>query len=132
MFDVKSGNNAANFEAQGPVQDIEFSENGTWLASAVKGPGSNAVSIWDLRKSAEIKSIQVGSPVIGMKWDYTGQFLAIASSGGVIVWEYSKASKTWSEPLRSGIPAISVAWGVQGKRIVALDGDGVLTVLAPQ
>ncbi|KAL9045934.1 MAG: hypothetical protein Q9214_001111, partial [Letrouitia sp. 1 TL-2023] len=132
VFDVKSGVNVANFEAEGPIQDMEFSENGTWLASAVGGPGSSAVSIWDLRKSTEIKSIQVGSPVVGMKWDYTGQFLAIASSGGVIVWEYSKASKVWSEPLRSGIPAISVAWGVRAKSIVALDGDGALTVLSPQ
>ncbi|KAL9608334.1 MAG: hypothetical protein Q9167_006823 [Letrouitia subvulpina] len=132
VFDVKSGINVANFEAEGPIQDMEFSENGIWLASAVKGPGSSAVSIWDLRKSAEIKSIEVGSPVTGMKWDYTGQFLAIASSGGIIVQKYSKASKDWSEPLRNGTPAISVAWGVQANSIVALDGDGVLTVLAPQ
>ena len=129
VFDVKSGANVANFDASGPVQCINFSENGTWLAAVVKG--ATSISIWDLRKAAQIKVLEIGSPISSIKWDYTGQYLAAAGLSGVTVQQYSKASKEWSEPLRSGLPSVAITWGVNAQRLVSLSSDGSVSELSP-
>lgn len=93
------------------------------------------MTIWDLRKegsAAEVKALGTGSNVDSIAWDYTGQFLATAGPSGVTVQYYAKASKSWSEPLRSAVPAVALAWGDQGKSIVAVGSDGVVSVLGTQ
>ena len=127
LYEMKTGANAANFDAMGPLEAIEFSENGIWLAAAVKG--STSVSIWDLRKASQIKILETGGQVTSVRWDYTGQYLATAGPTGVAVQMYSKSSKEWSEPLRSAVPALSVDWGSSAKNLVSLDGKGVISVL---
>lgn len=79
---------------------------------------------------AEIKTLDTGSSRIdSISWDYTGQFLLAGGPGGVSVQQYSKASKTWTEPLKSATPAVAVAWGKGAHKIAALDERGVVTVL---
>lgn len=127
LYEMKSGANAANFDATGPLKAVEFSENGIWVAAAVKG--STSVSIWDLRKASQIKVLETGGQVTSVRWDYTGQYLATAGPTGVAVQQYSKSSKEWSEPLRSAVPAVSVDWGSSAQSLVSLDGEGAITVL---
>jgi len=127
IFDVKTFENVANFDAAGPIQALSFSENGTWLAAAVKG--SSSVGIWDLRKAKEIKSLDFGSTVKSIQWDYTGQFLAGAGPNSVAVQHYDKASKTWTEPLRKAVSAVQVRWGAQARSLVMLAPDGGVEIL---
>ncbi|KAI9820951.1 MAG: hypothetical protein M1832_003423 [Thelocarpon impressellum] len=127
VFEVKSGTNAANFACPARVKAFAFSENGTWLAAV--SDGQTSVTIWDLRKAAEIKSLEVGGAIDSIKWDYTGQFLAAAGASGIAVQAYSKASKQWAEALRSAVPAVAVEWGAQAQSLVAVDGRGVVTTL---
>lgn len=127
VFDVKSGANAANFDASGPIQALSFSENGTWLAAVVKGQTS--VSIWDLRKAAQIKDLDIGSRIESIRWDYTGQFLVAAGPSGLAVQQYSKASKEWSEPLRSAVSAVAVEWGPDAQSLISSNSEGAVTVL---
>lgn len=132
LFDTKSGQLAHTFPPPAasatPVQDICFSENGTWLASANQNQSS--VYVWDLRKTSLLKTLDVGSPVSGVAWDYTGQFLAASGAGGMVVNQYVKASKKWEEPLRKAINAVDIKWGASGKSLVALTGDGAVSVLS--
>ncbi|KAK8232559.1 cell cycle control protein [Phyllosticta capitalensis] len=127
VFDTKTGDKMANFDAGGPVQAISFSENGTWLAAVAQGETS--VQIWDLRKSACIKTLDVGNPVESIQWDYTGQFLAAAGPGSISVQHYAKSSKSWSEPFRKAVAASAARWGAQGQSLVALTTEGALSVL---
>ena len=126
LYEMKTGTNAANFDASGPLEAVEFSENGIWLAAAVKD--STSVSIWDLRKASQIKLLQTGGQVLSVRWDYTGQYLATAGPTGVAVQHYLKSSKEWSELLRSAVPAVSVNWGSRAQNLVSLDGEGVVTI----
>ena len=128
IFEVRSGVAAANYALSGPVQCLFFSENGTFLAAVAKG--STAISIWDLRRSSEIKVLETGNRIDSINWDYTGQFLLTGGPSGLTVQQYSKSSKDWSEPLRSAVPAVSVAWGSAAQSVVAVNADGVVTVLA--
>ncbi|KEQ94491.1 hypothetical protein AUEXF2481DRAFT_5974 [Aureobasidium subglaciale EXF-2481] len=131
LFDVKTSENVANFDsafAQSPLQTVSFSENGTWLASAVQGQTS--VSVWDLRKMAEIKTIDLGTAVTGVSWDYTGQYLAACGQGFVAVEHYSKSSKSWSEPFRKALNAVDIKWGSKAQSLVALATDGSVSVLS--
>ena len=110
-----------------PVTSLSFSENGYWLALAQHG--QNTAEIWDLRKMESIKSLDVGSRVDHVTWDYTGQFLAASGSGGISVQHYIKASKSWTEPLRTGLPSVATAWGPKAQILVTVNKLGVVTVL---
>jgi pre-mRNA-processing factor 19 len=131
IFDVKSGSLAATFTSQTnstAVTSLYFSENGTWLAST--SSSSDNISIWDLRKAAEIRTLETGlGKVDCLSWDYTGQFLAVGGEGGVSVQQYSKASKEWSEPLKMALPATAIAWANEAKGLATVNAEGVLTLL---
>ncbi len=128
VYDVRSASLGASFgPLSGPVASLNFSENGFWLALSTLG--ESTVEIWDLRKMAKTKDLDVGSRVDHVKWDYTGQFLAAAGPSGLSVQHYAKASKSWSEPLRSAVPAVASAWGARGSKLITVNTDGVLTVL---
>ncbi|KAF2438350.1 Prp19-domain-containing protein [Karstenula rhodostoma CBS 690.94] len=128
IFDVKNGTPMAVMEAGGPVRALSFSENGTWFAVAVKG--STSASVWDIRKQSPVKMFDVGSPIDSIRFDYTGQFLATAGSGSVSVQQYTKSSKSWSEPVRKAVAARDVAWGASATSLVALTPEGGLSVLS--
>lgn len=124
---MTSGANAANLDVSAPVQALSFSENGTWLAAVSKG--STNVSIWDLRKSTQIKLLEIGSQIERLRWDWTGQFLAIAGRNEVSIQQYSKSTKAWSEPLRTPIPVVALEWGVDAQSLISLALDGSITIL---
>ncbi|KAI9733355.1 MAG: hypothetical protein M1834_003439 [Cirrosporium novae-zelandiae] len=128
IFDVGSGTNAANFQMAGHIQTLSFSENGTWLAAAVKGESN--VSIWDLRKAEKTKILDIGNGVEQIEWDYSGQFLAVAGPSGLVVKWYSKVSKEWLEPLRTGVPSVALKWGLKARSLVSMDNNGSLSILA--
>lgn len=124
---MKSGSVAATFGLEAPVKALVFSENGTWLAALTDD--SSSVSIWDLRKGAEIKSLEMGGKVDTISWDYTGQFLAGGGPGGITVQQYSKAEKEWSVPLQIAVPATAIAWGEAAQSLLVINNEGVLTAL---
>ncbi|KAJ5098685.1 hypothetical protein N7532_005686 [Penicillium argentinense] len=128
IFDSKTGAVAADYNMSGPVKCLFFSENGTFLAASAAG--STTVSIWDLRSSKETKVLDTGSQINTIFWDYTGQFLLTGGTGGLTVQQFIKSSKTWSEPLRSAVPAVAVAWGSAAQSILALNEGGAIAVLA--
>ena len=110
-----------------PVSALAFSENGTWLASV--NEGQTSISVWDLRKSSVIKTIDAGTTISGIAWDYTGQFLAACGPGGIVVSQYSKSAKSWTEPLRKALGAVDVKWGDKARSLVALTREGAVSVL---
>ncbi|KAK3334326.1 Diaminopimelate epimerase-like protein [Neurospora tetraspora] len=132
IFDTKTLQRMANFTLGAPVKTLVFSENGFWFAAT--GVGQSSVTVFDLRKegdAARAKELQTGD-VSGLAWDYTGQYLATAGSQGVTVQQYVKASKSWTEPLRTSTPAVAVQWGEKAKQLVAVSREGVVSVLEPK
>lgn len=128
LYTIANGEEAAALDTETAPQSISFSENGTWLASA--GQNQTTVSIWDLRKAAVVDTVDAeNGEVSSAKWDYSGQFLAIAGTSGVAVHQYDKKSKKWSEPFQKAIPARNLAWGANAQSLVALTTQGALTVL---
>lgn len=127
IFDIKTGSEAAVFDFGAPLKHITFSENGIWLAAAAEN--SSVISVWDIRKTSEIKALETGGTIESIDWDYTGQFLVSGGQSGVTVYHYAKSSKAWSEPLKVAVPATNVAWGKSARNLVALNGDGIVTVL---
>lgn len=129
LYMTKTMEQAAVFSLGAPIQALDFSENGFWLAASAKGQSS--VTIFDLRKegdAATAKVLETGGAVQSVSWDYTGQFLATAGPTGLTVQQYTKSSKKWSEPLRTSNAAVAVRWGVSGKKLLAVNGDGVISV----
>ncbi|KAH9886170.1 Prp19-domain-containing protein [Xylariomycetidae sp. FL2044] len=133
LFMTKTGEEAASFPLGAPVQAISFSENGFYFAATAKG--QTTVTIFDLRKegeAAKAKVLDIGNAVQRLAWDYSQQFLATAGPAGVTVQQYSKSSKSWSEPLSVAVSAVDIKWGANAGRLLAVNGDGVVSVLGPQ
>lgn len=89
------------------------------------------MDIWDLRKANVIKTLDIGGTVEALAWEFTGQFLAVAGPGSLSVQQYSKSSKSWSEPLRKAVSAGAVQWGPDAKSLITLGTDGALNILGP-
>jgi pre-mRNA-processing factor 19 len=120
---------AAQFNLEAPVQAMSFSENGFWLAATARN--ESTVVVFDLRKdgaAAIAKRLEIGGPATYLAWDYTGQFLAVAGTTGVAVHQYDKSSKSWSECFKKSVPAIAVRWGEEGRQLLSINRDGVVTV----
>jgi pre-mRNA-processing factor 19 len=130
IFDVKSGAVAASFPMSAPVTCLVFSENGYFMAAVTEN--STSISIWDLRKSKLLKVLETGTKINALDWDYTGQFLLSGGPNGLTVQQYTKSTKEWSEPLRSAVPAVAVTWGPSAQSVLAINEEGVLTVLTSQ
>ncbi|ETN44895.1 uncharacterized protein HMPREF1541_09770 [Cyphellophora europaea CBS 101466] len=128
VYDVKTGTEAAVFAFGSPLKQIIFSENGIWLAAIAEN--STTISVWDIRKSTEIKALETNGVIASIDWDYTGQFLVSAGPSGITVNQYSKASKAWTEPLKLAVPATAVAWGKSAQSLLTLSSEGAITVLA--
>lgn len=130
LYMTKTLEQAVVFKLGAPVQAIVFSENGFLLAATAKGQTS--VTIFDLRKEGDAavsKVLETGGSVQSLAWDYSGQFLATGGATGITVQQYTKSSKKWSEPLRNSVAAIAVRWGESGRKLVSLNGEGVVSVL---
>ena len=128
---TKTLEEAATFNLGAPIQALVFSENGFWFAASAKG--QTTATVFDLRKegdAARAKVLEAGGSVAALAWDYSGQFLAAIGAGGVSVQQYAKSAKKWSEVLRSAVAGVDVRWGAMGRKLVAANGDGVVTVLA--
>ncbi|KAG8426527.1 hypothetical protein J3459_008056 [Metarhizium acridum] len=129
LYMTKNLAQAAIFKLGAPVQALVFSENGFWLAATAKG--QTTVTIFDLRKegdAATAKVLETGGSVQSLAWDYTGQYLATGGASGVTVQQYTKSSKQWSEPFRNSTPVVSVRWGESARKLVAVNGEGVVSV----
>ncbi|KAF1815735.1 Prp19-domain-containing protein [Eremomyces bilateralis CBS 781.70] len=127
VYQINTGEKVGGFQTDAPVRSLSFSENGTWLASVSEGQSD--VTIWDLRKMTAIKTLEIGSAVSSVRFDYTGQFLAVTGPGNTVVMQYKKKEKQWLEPLRKGVSGEAVAWGESGKSLMVVTGDGGLVQL---
>lgn len=97
VWDIKSLSKAATLRASGseggPVQTIDFSENGYYVAFALRG--SRAVKVWDLRKLNEAASIENSgeSSITAVKFDPSTNYLAVATETSLRIY----ANKSWKE-----------------------------------
>lgn len=116
------------------ITALEFSENGYWLLYASR---SEAVArIWHLGKLKQADAIEFktleGDGIIGLKLDYTGQFVAaINAAGNLEVAAYNRAEKSWTENVFSysnKLQAVDVCWGQNAKSLVTISAKGNIHV----
>lgn len=78
VWDIKEQKVVAALQGhEADVQTISFSENGYYLAT---GSRDGAVKIWDLRKPLNIQTMMVDGPVNSVRFDSTGQYLAVGAN----------------------------------------------------
>jgi len=77
FWDLRSQKNVATFQGhQGPLNDVQFSENGIYLASCSQ---DNSVKVWDLRGPSNITTLNLDVTPQAIHYDYSGVYLAVAS-----------------------------------------------------
>lgn len=113
----------------GPVTSIAFSENGYWVAAAAQEDAT--LRIWDLRKASVAHELPLaGGGTETIAWDASAQFLAVGGSAGVRVFEYVRASKSFTllrdEP---ELAAEGLAWTEGAHSLVVRGLDGGVRLL---
>lgn len=83
MWDMKTQGLIHTFEGHtGPVTSLDFSENGYYMAST----GSDGTArLWDLRKLKNLKTLELPAAGSALKFDYSGNYLAVATGHNVMV-----------------------------------------------
>lgn len=95
IFDVKSQDLVTSFDKhKASVTDLSFSENGYNMCSA---SADGTVKVWDLRKTSDICTLELGSAVKSVKFDHSGVYLAAGTDQGNI---HIYQSKIWKELAR--------------------------------
>jgi pre-mRNA-processing factor 19 len=133
VYDILTGVlNGSLGPSPGAVRSLHSSSNGYWVAAT--STADSKVRVWDLRKPDSVAHELEGSSVSGkVRWDHSGQFLALGGVKGVDVWAYQKRNKSFEKltegPLEnSGVQCFD--WGKDGKTI-ACGGleDGTICIL---
>lgn len=124
VWDVKERANVHNFQGHAErVSSITFSENGYYMASS---SADASLRVWDLRKLREIHKVDADNPLTACAFDYSGKYLAAASSTTLAVTVVKEWTTLSRLPLAG--PSIDVAFLPDAKALAAAGNPGVLEV----
>eukprot|EP00928_Gymnodinium_smaydae_P008309 TRINITY_DN1302_c0_g1_i1.p1 TRINITY_DN1302_c0_g1~~TRINITY_DN1302_c0_g1_i1.p1 ORF type:complete len:499 (+),score=117.60 TRINITY_DN1302_c0_g1_i1:103-1599(+) len=125
MWDIKEQNVVATLAGhEGKIQDLSFSENGYYLASASE---DGTVKLWDLRKPLNIQTLQMDSPVNSVRFDSTGQYLVVGADR-VQVFNFVTKSQLGStvELKDHEAEVMGACFGANAKSIASVSMDRTL------
>mmetsp|Transcript_22591 Transcript_22591/g.51410 ORF Transcript_22591/g.51410 Transcript_22591/m.51410 type:complete len:506 (-) Transcript_22591:146-1663(-) len=125
VWDIKDQVTVAELKGhEGDVQALSFSENGYYLASAST---DGTVKLWDLRKPLNIQTLQVGGPANAVRFDSTGQYLAVGA-GAVQVHNFETKSslKLTTELTDSQAAVTGVCLGANARTLTTVSMDRML------
>ncbi|GFR45582.1 hypothetical protein Agub_g6976 [Astrephomene gubernaculifera] len=110
---------------------------------ALTGGHDNTVRLWDVRRQAEVVSVEQPGGVMGIAWSPDGNLIAVAlSNGTAIVWhaygadsavaatkgDFASYEAARFECTDGTIAVSSVSFSVDGSMLVTAVGDGTATL----
>ncbi|KAH0487393.1 MAG: hypothetical protein KVP17_002385 [Porospora cf. gigantea B] len=118
IWDIREAVCKAKLEAEAAVADLDFNQNGYYLAS---GDVAGNVKIWDLRKSSVVQSLALGQPISGVSFDYSGQYLAASAAEGIVkIYNYeTKHLLSEVNEIHLGSNPCRVGWGPRAQWLLA-------------
>eukprot|EP00397_Hematodinium_sp_SG-2012_P041553 GEMP01045797.1.p1 GENE.GEMP01045797.1~~GEMP01045797.1.p1 ORF type:complete len:497 (+),score=121.17 GEMP01045797.1:137-1627(+) len=76
LWDAKEQKSVKQLEGhRGLISSLSFSENGYYLATSSR---DKSVKVWDLRKGKCLQTLEFEEPVLKVRFDHSGQYLAAA------------------------------------------------------
>lgn len=127
VWDIKDQKIVATLTGhEGEVETLSFSENGYYLAT---GSRDGAVKIWDLRKPLNIQTLAVGESVNSVRFDSTGQYLAVgAGSVQVFNFETKSSLKPTCELKDHQAAVMGVCLGKHARSLATVSMDRTLKI----
>jgi len=125
VWDIKDQVTVATLTGhEAEVTSLTFSENGYYLASASR---DGTVKLWDLRKPLNIQTLQFDGPVNSVRFDQTGQYLAVgASSAQIYNFETKSAVGMTAEFKEHEASVMGVCLGGHAKSLASVSMDRTL------
>lgn len=132
VWDIKDQTIVATLTGhEGAVEALSFSENGYYLASASR---DGTVKLWDLRKPLNIQTLKVadGGSANAVRFDHTGQYLAVGTSTGVQVFNFeTKSSLAATVDLTDHEASVmGVCFGTNARTLASVSMDRTLRLHA--
>mmetsp|Transcript_98760 Transcript_98760/g.205862 ORF Transcript_98760/g.205862 Transcript_98760/m.205862 type:complete len:498 (+) Transcript_98760:133-1626(+) len=122
LWDIKAQKIVATLNGQeGEINTLSFSENGYYLASGSK---NGQVKLWDLRKPIDIQTLTADGPVNSVRFDGTGQYLAVASNSLQVFNFETKSSLAQTVEFKDHqAPVMGVCFGQHAKSLASVSMD---------
>lgn len=129
VWDVKEQKIVASLPGhEAEVESLCFSENGYYLATA---SGDGVVKLWDLRKAKPLnfQSLAGDGPVNAVRFDATGQYLAVASNSVQVFNFATKSSLASTCDLKDHQgPVMGVCWGMHARSLSTVSMDRAMKI----
>lgn len=127
VWDVKEQKVVATLEGhEGEIETLSFSENGYYLAT---GSRDGAVKIWDLRKPLNIQTLMVDGRVNSVRFDSTGQYLAVgANTLQVFNFETKSSLAPTCELKDHQGPVMGVCLGQHARSLASVSMDRTMKI----
>jgi len=129
VWDVKEQKIVATLPGhEADVETLCFSENGYYLATASK---DGAVKLWDLRKAKPLnfQSLEGDGPVNAVRFDGTGQYLAVAANSVQVFNFATKSSLAATCELKDHQgPVMGLCWGQHARSLTSVSMDRAMKI----
>lgn len=127
FYDLTTGDVAGSYKAEESVNALAISENGFTLAAAC----GESVLIYHLGKAALLQTIEVGAAVTSVDFDYSSQYLAIASTSHISIAFYNKPAKDWiANQLQFDVNCTAVTWTRDADQLIGISSKGSIHVFS--
>lgn len=122
VWDIKEQKIVATLSGhEGEIETLSFSNNGYYLAS---GSRDGVVKLWDLRKPLNIQTINVDGAVNCVRFDSTGQYLAVGADTAQVYNFETKSSLGQTCELKDHqAPVMGVCFGQHARTLVTASMD---------
>ena len=122
IYQLRTGRYTNATQAQGTLQDLDFSSDGRFLAAAGL---AGQITVWDLRQNGLAQEINHGPLIFTLRFSPSGDTIATGDfSGDVDFWDANTGHQLPQQIASTGGSVSSLSFDPSGKRLMTTNGDG--------
>ena len=122
VYRLRTGRLIGSTQAQGTLQDLDFSADGRLLAAASL---AGQIVVWDVKRRATVQTIDHGEAIYALRFAPSGTTIATGDNSGNVDFWNAVSGRRLPQTLSGGGGAVSsVSFDPAGHRLMTTSDDG--------